>query len=213
MAATTRKAAPTRARASKRTSTAKQAESKDSFAVRLLAAARVLLASRRTVRVLVVASLAVAALAFVTWIALTAAERTVATSEVSSPSADDGTQPEAASADATPGARASNLAAEIAALQSASCIGFDDLIAGHEEALQLPPDERLDALAVLAVGVPLDAGALTSGFEHQRAAIDHDLAAAAWTLAGEHAEAARSSRLAGGEALQARAYAAAVCGR
>jgi hypothetical protein len=83
-------------------------------------------------------------------------------------------------------ARERNLETQLVALRVADCGTLTDLAAGHAGALELPAEERLAALAALAVGVPeASGGALEPGLAHLRLALEHDVAAAAWQLAGE----------------------------
>ena len=61
------------------------------------------------------------------------------------------------------------------------------------------------------VGAGGAGGALEPAFAHLRIVLEHDVVAVAWSAAGESGLAAAQTRLAAGEALQAEAYAAAVC--
>ena len=101
----------------------------------------------------------------------------------------------------------------VAARRAASCEVYLDLTAAQAQAIRLPPEEGIGALAALVVAVPAEQGSsLEPAFAHLRSALQLDVDAAAWTAVGEQQRALASYRLAEAEALQAEAYAAAVCG-
>ena len=101
----------------------------------------------------------------------------------------------------------------VAARRAASCEVYLDLTAAQAQAIGLRPEEGIGALAALVVAVPVEQGSpLEPAFAHLRSALQLDVDAAAWTIVGEQQRALASYRIAEAEALQAEAYAAAVCG-
>ena len=146
--------------------------------------------------------LVLVAIAMVAIVALLSAERT-------------GTSDAPAITSAALGTREGNLEAQSLALLAADCGTYEAIAAAHARVLGRTPEQRVGALAELAVAVPVASGglsgALEPSFAHLRLALEHDVAAAAWLAAGELGRAAAATRLAAGEALQSEAYAAAAC--
>ena len=202
MAAARRHAATTRKRTAAPRGAATRRKRLVEASARGAAAARRALASSVAAPLFVLVLVGVAAVAVVAAVACVSADRTGAN--------------EASTTSAALGTREANLQAQSLALRAADCATYGTIATQHAGALGLTPERRLEALAALAVSVPVGAGgvggALDPGFAHLRLALDHDLAAAAWSAAGEPGRAAAATRLAAGEALQAEAYAAAVCG-
>ena len=93
----------------------------------------------------------------------------------------------------------------------ALCEHYGDLADAHGEALDLPPEDSMRALARLEAAVPDERSPLDLAFAHLRAGIQLDLEAAAWTAAGAHERAIEAYRDAEVEALQSEAYALAAC--
>lgn len=93
----------------------------------------------------------------------------------------------------------------------ALCDRYGDLADAYGEALDLPPEDSIPALARLEAAVPDEGSPLDLAFAHLRAGIERDLEAAAWTAAGAHERAIEAYRDAEVEALQSEAYALAAC--
>lgn len=204
-AATTRKgAAAPRARAARRLT---RRERLVGAGARGAATARLVLASSVAAPLFVLILIAVAVVATIALVTFATARGTDASDATTA-------------ADAPLGTRSGTLEAQRLALAAADCETHAAIASEHAAALSLTPEQRLGTLAALAVAIP-DAtnggagagGALDPGFAHLRSAIEQDVAAAAWLAAGEPARAASATRLGTGEALQADAYAAAVCAR
>lgn len=199
MAAARRQPAGTRTRTAARASRTTGRQRLVEACGRGAAAARRALGSSVAAPLFVLVLVAVVMVVLVAIVALVSAERTGTTD----------------APDAALGTREGNLEAQSLALQAIDCGTYDAIAAEHARVLGLTPEQRVGALAELVVSVPVASGglsgALESGFAHLRLALEHDVAAAAWSAAGELGRAAAAMRLAAGEALQSEAYAAAVC--
>ena len=202
MAAARRQPAGTRTRTAARASRTTGRQRLVEACGRGTAAARRALGSSVAAPLFVLVLVAVVMVVLVAIVALVSAERTGTTDAPDAPSAALGT-------------REGNLEAQSLALQAIDCGTYDAIAAEHARVLGLTPEQRVGALAELVVSVPVASGglsgALEPGFAHLRLALEHDVAAAAWSTAGELGRAAAAMRLAAGEALQSEAYAAAVC--
>ena len=166
------------------------------------AVARRALGSSVAAPLFVLVLVAVAMIALVAIVALLSAERT-------------GASDAPAVTSAAPATCEGNLEAQSLALLAADCGTYEAIATAHARVLGRAPEQRVGVLAELAVAVPVASGglsgALEPGFAHLWLALEHDVAAAAWSAAGELGRAAAATRLAAGEALQSEAYAAAAC--